>query len=89
MPRKPVAIQEWTFKEAEARFSEVFRLARSKGPQRISRGSGAVVVIPAEEFEEVKRARQESLLDVLRRAPVAGLELDFTRDKDHGRDIEL
>lgn len=91
MARKSRAIQDWTFKDAEARFSEVFRLARTRGPQRISRRTGAVVVIPAEEYEQghAVRAKDETLLDVLQRAPVKGLELDFSRERDYGRDIDL
>ena len=46
----------WQLQTAKARFSEVFRLARSKGPQWITRqGKEAVVVLPAEEFERLTR----------------------------------
>ena len=91
MPRKPAVVQEWTFKEAEARFSEVFRLARSKGPQRISRRSGAVVVIPAEEFDRLGSAHkpEETLGEFLARSPLMGSGVEFTRDKDVGREIDL
>lgn len=49
MANNPAPVQEWTF--AEAQFAEVFRLARTQGPQLISRPTGSVVVIPAEQFE--------------------------------------
>lgn len=33
--------------------------------------------------------KQESLHDFLRRSPLVGVELDLTRNKDLGRDIDL
>ena len=51
---------QWQLQTAKARFSEVFRRARSDGPQWITRqGKEAVVILPAEEFERlIKRTRQ-------------------------------
>lgn len=39
----------WQVQTAKARFSEVFRLARTKGPQRITRQGRESVVMVAEE----------------------------------------
>jgi len=48
--KQPAA--RWQLQTAKARFSEVFRRARSEGPQWITRqGREAVVMLPAEEFE--------------------------------------
>src|SRR3954451_15009965 len=83
--------QTWQLQTAKARFSEVFRLARTEGPQLITRqGKEAVVMIPAEEFDRLRnRSRQpKSLVQFFRESPLVGLELDFERDKDTGRDIE-
>jgi prevent-host-death family protein len=88
---KPVR-RTWQLQTAKACFSEVFRLARTEGPQRITRqGKDAVVMMPAEEFDRlVIRSRQpESLLQFFRKSPLVGLELDFERDKDTGRDVDL
>ena len=82
----------WQLQTAKARFSEVFRLARTEGPQLITRqGRDGVVMIPVEQFDRlVNRARQpKSLVQFFRESPLVGLELDFERDKDAGRDIEL
>ena len=84
--------QSWQLQTAKARFSEVFRLARAEGPQIITRqGKEAVVMIPLEQFDQlVTRSRQpKSLLQFFRESPLVGLELDFERDKDTGRDIKL
>ena len=86
------ARQAWQVQNAKARFSEVFRLARTEGPQLITRqGKDGVVMIPVEQFDRlVARSRQpKSLVQFFRRSPLVGLELDFERDKDTGRDTEL
>jgi antitoxin Phd len=84
--------QAWQVQNAKARFSEVFHLARTKGPQLITRqGKDGVVMIPVEQFDLlVARSRQpKSLVQFFRQSPLVGLELDFERDKDTGREIEL
>ena len=90
--RLKLAGQSWQLQTAKARFSEVFRLARTEGPQLITRqGKEGVVMMPVEQFDQlVIRSRQpKSLVQFFRESPLVGLELDFERDKDAGRDIEL
>ena len=63
----------------------MFRLARSEGPQRITRyGKEAVVMIAEEEYEKLlRRFRQpKSLWQFFRESPLVGLELEFERKKD-------
>ncbi len=82
----------WQLQEAKAKFSELFRRARAEGPQYVTKsGKEQVVILPLEQFEEmIHRARQpESLVEFFQRSPLRGLNLDFTRDKDTGKDIEL
>jgi prevent-host-death family protein len=82
----------WQLQAAKARFSEVFRLARTAGPQLITRqGRDGVVMMPVEQFNRlVTRSRQpKSLVQFFRESPLVGLELDLERDKDIGRDIDL
>jgi antitoxin Phd len=83
---------EWQLQDAKARFSEVFRLAREQGPQRVSKhGKTAVVVIPAEEYERLRRTtkRKRSLTTFFARSPLAGCGLEIDRPTDPGRDIDL
>ncbi|MGA2725987.1 MAG: hypothetical protein ABSG79_26700 [Bryobacteraceae bacterium] len=46
---------------------------------------------PVEQFDRLGApARQpRSLVQFFRESPLVGLELDFERDKDTGRDVEL
>ncbi len=82
----------WQLQTAKARFSELFRRARSEGPQVVTRqGKEQVVVLPAEQFAQLKkRARQpRSLVQFFAESPLAGLKLDFQRPKDTGREVKL
>jgi prevent-host-death family protein len=82
----------WQIQAAKARFSEVFRLARTEGPQRITRqGKEGVVMISDEQYERlvVKSRQPKSLVQFFRESPLVGVELDLARDKDNGRDIEV
>jgi prevent-host-death family protein len=82
----------WQLQTAKARFSELFRLARTEGPQLITRqGKDGVVMVPVEQFDQlVIRSRQpKSLVQFFRESPLVGLELDLERDKDTGREVEL
>jgi antitoxin Phd len=84
------ASESWQIQSAKARFSEVFRRARTEGPQRITRqGKEGVIMVSEEQFERlVSKSRQpKSLVDFLRNSPLRGVTLD--RDPDPGRDIEL
>ena len=83
---------EWQVQTAKARFSEVFRRARTEGPQLIIRqGKEAVVMISDEQYDEfVGRSHQpKTLVQFFRESPFVGLDLDLGRQKDEGRDVEL
>ncbi len=49
-------------------------------------------MIPAEQFEALVASsydKSRNLVEFFSNSPLVGLELDLTRDKDSGRDIEL
>ncbi len=84
----------WKLEDAKARFSEVVRLARDVGPQRVTvRGRPAVVIVAADEFDRLSPpveklpVKEKSLYDLLSDLSFEGLDLE--RDRDTGRDIEL
>ncbi len=82
----------WQLQEAKARFSEVFRLAREQGPQRVTKhGRAAVVGLPAEEYDRLSRPEQpkENLVEFLMKSPLADSRIRFDRQRDYGREIEL
>jgi prevent-host-death family protein len=80
----------WQLQEAKNRLSEVVRKAREEGPQVITlRGDEAVVVVDADEYRRLSGRPKGSLVDFFRQSPLVGVELDLTRSRDTGRDIEL
>ena len=86
------ARKEWQLQEAKARFSEVFRLARERGPQRVTKhGREAVIVLPAEEYARLAQseARKGSLAEFFASSPLRGSGIDLDRPRDFGRDIKL
>ena len=88
----PSSRGRWQLQTAKARFSEVFRRARTEGPQWVTRqGKEAVVILPAEEFERLSlRSRQpESLSEFFARSPLAAAKIDLERELDYGREIDL
>src|SRR6202161_794712 len=79
----------WQLQSAKARFSEVFRKARTEGPQRITKqGKEGVVMIAEEHFELlVGKSRQpKNIVDFFRQSPLMGLDLDLRRDRSPARD---
>ena len=50
-----MAGKPWRLQDAKARFSELVRLARQAGPQRVTvRGRDAVVVVASEEYDRLR-----------------------------------
>ena len=81
----------WQLQEAKARFSEVFRRARSEGPQKVTKqGTEAVIVLPVEEFDRLIRRslKPKTLVEFFADSPLAEAALDLERIRDYGRDIE-
>jgi prevent-host-death family protein len=89
-PKQPG--QPWQLQTAKARFSELFRRARTEGPQLVTRrGKEHVVVLPAEQFAQLtKRVPQpKSLVRFFAESPLSGAKFDLSRDVDSGREIKL
>ncbi len=81
----------WQLHDAKARFSELFKRARSDGPQRVvKQGGEAVVVVLAEEFDRMsdRAAQPASLAEFFRSAPTGGEPLDLTRKHDTTRTLK-
>src|SRR5579863_4050964 len=87
-----VPATRWQLQTAKARFSELFRRARTEGPQWITKqDKEAVVMLPAEDFEALTaRAKQpKSFVQFLRESPLLGSGINLEREEDYGRDVEL
>ena len=90
--RKTAPKGRWQLQTAKARFSELFRRARTEGPQLITRrDKEGVVMISDEQYQRLvgKAHQPQNLLQFFLESPLVGIELDLERDKDEGRDIEL
>ena len=66
----------WKLEDAKARFSEVVRLARERGPQHVTvHGRAAVVVLAAEDYARLAPAvARRSLAALFADSPFARLE---------------
>ncbi len=84
--------ESWQIQTAKARFSEVFRRARTEGPQRITKqGKESVVMVAEEQYEQLmgKSRQPKNIVDFFRQSPLMGLKLDLKRDRSPARNIDL
>jgi antitoxin Phd len=86
--QEPPSSQRWQLQPAKAQFSEVFRRARERAPQVVTKqGKEAVVILAIEEFERLTRraAQPKSLSKFFAESPLAKLAIDLQRIPDYGR----
>ena len=86
------ALPAWKLENAKARFSEVVRLAREQGPQRVTvRGQDAVVVLSATDYARLApAAAKPTLFALFADSPFAdleGFEEQLVREKAPVRDV--
>src|SRR5271156_2213988 len=84
--------QRWQLQAANAQFSEVFRRARERAPQVVTKqGKEAVVILALEDFERLtERARQpKSLSQFFAESPLAKVSIDLERKSYYGQAGEL
>ncbi len=80
----------WQIQDAKNKLSEVITRALTQGPQVITKhGEKTVVVVSYAEYEKLRKS-QGKLSDFFRASPLAGADLDLSRDKSLPREaIEL
>jgi antitoxin Phd len=78
---------QWQLQDAKARFSELVRAARERGPQTVTvRGENAVVVLSERQYRNLQtRAKQPTLVELMRSSPLVGVALDVERDRSPTR----
>ena len=83
--------RRWRLQDAKARFSEVVRLARESGPQRVTlHGRDAVVVVSADVWDrEHRRHSGQRLVSALAASPLSDVEFDRPAIDGPVRSIEL
>jgi len=80
-------MKTWPVQDAKNQLSQVIELARTEGPQTITRhGQPVVVVVAADEFKKLCTPK-ETPLEFFSRFKGAGL--DLKRKKDLPRKIDL
>jgi|SRR5580658_7974052 antitoxin Phd len=82
----------WQLQTAKAQFSEVFRRARERAPQVVTKqGKEAVVILALEEFERLTRRDKQpkSLSQFFAESPLTKVSIDLKRKPDFGREVEL
>ena len=79
----------WQLQDAKNRFSALVKAAEKEGPQVITvHGQEKAVLLSAEAYQRLVQ-RKGSLLDFFQRSPWAKTDIDISRAKDTGRDVEL
>src|SRR5689334_16937875 len=81
----------WQLQDAKARFSEVVRLAKREGPQRVTvHGREEIVVISADDFRRLAGERTgQALVDVMQHAPHASVDIEPPRSRMRVRHVNL
>ena len=85
--------RRWKLEDAKNQFSRVVQAALDEGPQVVTRrGEEAVVVLAFDQFRRLVAPRR-SLVEFMRRSPLAKVlaeaPLDLRRQRDQSRDLEL
>jgi prevent-host-death family protein len=81
---------EWQLQEAKNNLSQLIKQATTGDPQVVTvHGKPTAVVVSADEYARLMRPRRGKLSSALLRPDIAGDDLDITRSRDSGRDVEL
>lgn len=89
---RTLSSERWQLQNAKAQFSEVFRRARARAPQIVTRqDKEAVVILAIEDFERLthRAAQPKSLSKFFADSPLAGSGIDLERKPDYGRPVDL
>jgi antitoxin Phd len=82
-------MKNWQLQDAKNRFSEVVQKALEHGPQLITRrGIKTVVIMSVENYQQLTKPKMD-IVDFFSKSPLKGIEIDLSRDKDIGREIDL
>jgi prevent-host-death family protein len=91
IPRVLSQLQDWKLEDAKARFSEVVRLAREQGPQRVTvYGEDVVVILSAADYARLApTVEQPSLPALLSQSPLRDLDFEQAGIPSPVRDVTL
>ncbi|MDP2794158.1 MAG: type II toxin-antitoxin system Phd/YefM family antitoxin [Sulfurisoma sp.] len=81
---------EWQLQEAKNGLSQLIREAVGGAPQHVTlHGKPVAVVVSAVEYERLTKRGKGRLSAALLRPDIVGEDIDFSRDRDTGRDVTL
>ena len=81
--------RSWQLQDAKNRFSHLVNLAKSIGPQIVTKhGKEVAVVLSFSEYKKLIKPKT-NLAKFFQQSPLADVELDLDRKKEQPRDIEL
>jgi prevent-host-death family protein len=81
---------EWQLQEAKNNLSQLIKQAATGDAQMVTvHGKPTAVVLSADEYARLTRPARGKLSAALLRPDIAGEDLDITRSRDTGRDIDL
>lgn len=90
MEHETIESSTWQLQHAKNRFSELVDRAVEGIPQYVTRrGQPAVCVVSVSDYQELFCREGRGVKDVLRSFPHPEVELDLTRDKSAGREVDL
>jgi prevent-host-death family protein len=79
----------WQLQDAKSKFSQLVDSAIHHRPQFVTKhGNNAVVILSFEDYVKFIKPKDD-LVTFLKNSPLAESDLDFSRNKDMPRDIEL
>ena len=79
----------WQLQEAKSKFSKLVDEVIEDGYHTITRnGRPVVIVISQKDFDRYLKS-EDTLIDFFMKAPFPEYDLDITRDKDTGREVDL
>lgn len=82
-------MQTWQLQEAKGKFSEVVKRAQSQGPQNITvHGEPVAVLISLRDYQNLTHPKP-NLVELLRKSPLVGCNLDIARQQTPTRKIKL
>ncbi len=81
----------WQVQEAKQRFSELIRSVQAEGPQFVTKhGEEIAVVIGIEEYRRLHGGPTPDFAEFLLSGPrIDEVELDFGRDQEPAREVDL
>ena len=79
----------WQLQTAKAKFSELIRNVKTKGPQAITlHGHEEAVVLSKKDYDRLRKAAP-SLVEFFKDSPFHGMELKTSRNKSASRKAEF